>query len=199
MQCIKYTKWNVYIKYVVCYGMNTWCHLFWCPRDRGHIVFGLLCHSVILLFCPALYNLNLANNVWTMSAKALIFPLIRPSADTIIFYPVTLTLDFDQFFENFNLANNFCFKQWVLEIWYSTWIFPVIRPFRGYHYFSPCDLYLGVWPFFETLTLLITFEQWVLEIWYFTWIFPVKRHFRGYDNFFLATLILESEQFFLKT
>ena len=31
---------------------------------------------------------------------------------TIIFYLVTLTLEFDPFFENFNLANNFC--------WYLT-------------------------------------------------------------------------------
>ena len=27
--------------------------------------------------------------------------------DTIIFYPVTLTLEYDPFFENFNLAYNF--------------------------------------------------------------------------------------------
>ena len=58
------------------------------------------------------------------------------------------------------------FEQWVLERWYFTWVFLVIRPFRGYHYFWPCDLDLGVWPFFKTLTLLITFEQWVLELWY---------------------------------
>ena len=27
------------------------------------------------------------------------------------------------------------FEQWVLELHNVTWIFPVIRPFRGYHYF----------------------------------------------------------------
>ena len=41
------------------------------------------------------------------------------------------------------------FEQRVLEHWYFTWIFPVIRPFRGYHYFWPCDLDLGVWPIFK--------------------------------------------------
>ena len=38
------------------------------------------------------------------------------------------------------------FEQWVLELWFFTWVFPVIRPFVGYHYFLPCDLDLGVWP-----------------------------------------------------
>ena len=44
------------------------------------------------------------------------------------------------------------FEQWILELWYFTWIFPVIRPFRGYHYFLPCDLDLGVWPIFWTVS-----------------------------------------------
>ena len=40
------------------------------------------------------------------------------------------------------------FEQWMLEFWYFTWVFLVVRPFRGYHYFWPCDLDLGVWPTF---------------------------------------------------
>ena len=27
------------------------------------------------------------------------------------------------------------FEQWVLELWYFTWVFLVIRHFSGYHYF----------------------------------------------------------------
>ena len=27
------------------------------------------------------------------------------------------------------------FEQWVLELWYFTWVFLVIRPFSGYNYF----------------------------------------------------------------
>ena len=48
------------------------------------------------------------------------------------------------------------FEQWVLELWYFIWIFPVIRPFRGYPYFfTPSP-----WPwilthFLKTYTLLI--------------------------------------------
>ena len=73
------------------------------------------------------------------------------------------------------------FEQWVLELWYLTWVSLVIRPFRGYHYFWPCDFDLRVSPiFFLTLTLLITFKQWVLELWYFTWVSLVIRPFRGY-------------------
>ena len=39
------------------------------------------------------------------------------------------------------------FELWVLELWYFTWVFFVIRPFRGY-YFLPCDL--GVLPIFRS-------------------------------------------------
>ena len=39
------------------------------------------------------------------------------------------------------------FVQWVLQPWYFTWAFLVIRPFCGYHYFLHCDLDLGAWPF----------------------------------------------------
>ena len=82
-------------------------------------------------------------------------------------------------------------QQWELELWYFTWIFPVIKPFCGYHYFLPCDLDLGVLThFLKTLTLLITFEQWVLELWYFTWIFPVIRSFCGYHYFLPGDLDL---------
>ena len=49
------------------------------------------------------------------------------------------------------------FEQWVLELWYFTWIFPVIRPFHGFHYFLPYDLHLGVWPFFENFNLANNF------------------------------------------
>ena len=75
-----------------------------CPRDwrSGGILF-LSC----LLFCHSLWNFNLADNFWTESARALIFHMNIPRDKTIIFYPVTLTLGFDPFFENFNLANNF--------------------------------------------------------------------------------------------
>ena len=50
------------------------------------------------------------------------------------------------------------FEQWVLELWYFTWILPVIRPFCGYHYFWHCDLDLEVSPiFFDTFHLAYNF------------------------------------------
>ena len=66
---------------------------------------------------------------------------------TIIFYPMTLTLKFDPFLKTFTLL--ITLKRWELELWYYTWIFLVIRPFRGYYYFLPYNLDLGVWPIFE--------------------------------------------------
>ena len=83
------------------------------------------------------------------------------------------------------------FEQWVLELWYFTWVFLVIRPFCGYYYFLPCDLDFGVWPIFlKTLTLLKTFEQWVLELWYFTRVSLVIRPLRGFHHFWPCDLYL---------
>ena len=51
------------------------------------------------------------------------------------------------------------FEQWVLEFWYFTWEFLVIRSFRGYHFVLPCDLdfNLRVWPIFWKLYLAYNF------------------------------------------
>ena len=49
------------------------------------------------------------------------------------------------------------FEQCVLELWYFTWVFLVTRPFRGYHYFLPCDLDPGVWDIFENVNLANNF------------------------------------------
>ena len=155
------------------------------PRSkiRGHLVFVLsvilsLCtsNSVILSFCPPLWNFNLANNFWTMSARALIFhmniPCDRPFRGYHYFWPCALTLEFDRFFENFNLAYNF----WTVSA--KALIFHMNIPCDKNFSWVPLFFTLWPWPwsltqFLKTLTLLITFKQWVLELWYFTWIFPV--------------------------
>ena len=121
--------------------------IFYAPEieDRGAVVFVL---SVILSFCPPLWNVNLANNFWTVSARALIFHMSIPCDKTFpwipFFYPWPWSLTF--FFKTLTLQ--IAFEQWVLELWNFTWVFFVIRPFSGYHYFLPCDLDLGVWPIF---------------------------------------------------
>ena len=43
------------------------------------------------------------------------------------------------------------FEQWVLELWYFTWVSSHI-----YHYFLPCDLDLGVWLKKMKLTLVLS-------------------------------------------
>ena len=81
-------------------------------EDRGAYCFCPVCHSVIL---SSSLNFNLANNFWTVSARAFIFHMNIPCDNTFLwvplFYPVTLTLEFDPFFDNFNLANNF----WIVS------------------------------------------------------------------------------------
>ena len=109
-----------------------------------------------LKFDPFLENFNIAYNFWTVSARVLMLYMGIPCDKTFAWVPFFFTLfpsplSLTHFlnFENFNLSNNFW--QWVLVLWYFTWIFPVIRPVHGYYYVLPCDLYLGVWPIFRKL------------------------------------------------
>ena len=101
-----------------------------------------------------------------------------------IFYPVTLTLEFYLFLENFNLNYNF------LTVNAGAWIFYINILCDETFLWAPekkVNIHTHVsnlwpWPrnltyFLKTFTLLITFQQWMLELWYFTWIFPVIRSF----------------------
>ena len=123
---------------------NNW--IFMPPRSKigGHIVFVL---PVILSFCPPLWNFNLANNFWTVSARALIFHMHIPCDKTFPWVSIIFTLwpwpwSLIHFLKTLRLL--ITFEQWVLELWYFTWLFLVIRLFRGFIIFWQCDLDLGV-------------------------------------------------------
>ena len=146
-------------------------------------------------------NFNLVNNFWTVSSKALIFHMSIPCDKTFQWVPLFFTMwpwpsCLIYFLKTLNLL--ITFEQWVLELWYFTWVFLVIRPFSGYHYFftpwpwPSCLIY-----FWKLLTLLITFELWVLELWYFTWVFLVIRPIRWYHNFWPCDLDLRVRPIFM--
>ena len=116
------------------------------PRSKnggGGCVLFFSCLS----FCHSLWIFNLANNFRTVRARALIFNISISYDQIFPWFPLffTLTLEFDPCFENFNLA--ITFEQWVLELWYCTWVLLVIRPFRDIIIFYT-DLDLEVWPIF---------------------------------------------------
>ena len=77
-------------------------------------------------------NFNLPNSFWTVSARSLIFHMSKHCDKTFpkkqFFSPVTLTLEFDPFCLK-TLTLLITFEQWVLELWYFTWAFLVIRLF----------------------------------------------------------------------
>ena len=60
------------------------------PRSKigGHIVFVL---SVILSFCPSVWNFNLAYNFWMASTRDLIFHMCIPHHNTFPLVPKLLT------------------------------------------------------------------------------------------------------------
>ena len=62
--------------------------------------------------------------------------------DTIVFDPVTLTLEFDPFFENFNLANNFCTMSAITLIFHMS--IPCDKTFQWVPLFLPRNLDLVV-------------------------------------------------------
>ena len=151
--------------------LNT-CAIFKQPSIKGNIYFiffyrssmdvwdlklrGILFLSC-LSFCP-LWNFNLAtcNNFWTVSARALIFHTSIPCDKTFPWVPVLLFLTLWQWpwslaYFRKTLTLLLIFENWVLELWYFTWVFFVTRPFLGYQHFLPCDLDLRVWPIFWKL------------------------------------------------
>ena len=124
-----------------CDKTSQWVPLFW-PCDLDLVVW------------PIFENFNLANNFWTVSARALIFYMIIPCDKTFPWVPYFFTLwpwrwSLTHFLKTLNLL--IIFEQWVLVLWYFTWVFLVIRTFLGYHYFWTCDLDLWVWPIFWKL------------------------------------------------
>ena len=130
-------------------------------------------------------NFNLANIFWILSARALIFRMSIPCDKTFQWVPLFFTLwpwpwSLTHFLKTLTLL--ITFEQWVLELWYFTWVFLVIRPFRGYHYFLPCDLDD---PFFENFNLVITFERW--HFFKLILIFLLKRYFLGNNMYFFDT------------
>ena len=109
--------------------------------------------TLTLEYDPFLENFNLAYNFGTVSVRALIFHMSTPCEKTFKWVPLFLTLwpwpwSLNHFLKTLTLL--ITIEQWVLELWYFTWVSLVIRPFRGYHYFLPCDFDLGVWISFES-------------------------------------------------
>ena len=111
-------------------------------EDRGHIVFVL---SVILSFCPPLWNFKLADNFWTISARASIFHMNIPYDKTFPWVPLYLTLW--PWRLNFYLANNF----WTVSDRAS--IFHMNIPYDKTFPWVP--LYLTLWPWRLTRFLKI--------------------------------------------
>ena len=109
-----------------------------------------------LSFCPPLWNFNLANNFWTVSARALIFHMSIVSGKTFSGLPLFLTMwawpwSLTYFLKTLTLL---VFEKWMLGLWYFTWVFVVTDPFHGNHQFWSCDLDLGVWPTFRYFNLI---------------------------------------------
>ena len=139
-------------------------------------------------FDPFFENFKLANNLWTVCARVLIFHKSIPLMRALTFY---VSFPYDKTFSWFH----YCLPcDLGLGIWPIFWklnltnIFKTVSS-RGliFHVSVRCDktfpwipLFMTMWPwprsfthFLKILTLLITFEQWVLEFWYFTWVILV--------------------------
>ena len=86
----------------------------------------------------------------------------RRSGGVLVFLPV-----FHSVLLSETLTLLITFEQWVLELWYFTWIFRDKT-------FLWVPLFFTLWPWPWSLTHFLKAchkKQWVLELWYFTWIF----------------------------
>ena len=107
-----------------------------------------------------------SKSVWTVSACVYAFDMIIfsgnsfPWVSTFFFNSVTLIMESYYFFKTLTFLKTF--EQWVLKLWYSTWIFYETMHSPGNQHFWPCDL--DPWPltiFYKTLILLIFF--WIVS------------------------------------
>ena len=132
----------------------TW-KLFMIRPFHGYHFFATV--TLTLEFDLLFENFNLANNFWTVSARALIFQMSIPYYKTFLWVPLFLrhllwSWSLTYLLKTLTLLINF--KQRVLELWYFTWVLLLARPFRVYQQFWPCDLYFGVWLTFEYFNLI---------------------------------------------
>ena len=116
----------------------------------GQIVCVVFVPSVILSFWKYVWNLILANNSWTVRDRTLIFQRAFLLATSFRghqhFLPCDLDLEvWPTCIYNKAITLLITFEQWVLKLWYFTWVFYETRLFRGYRQIWPFDLDLGVW------------------------------------------------------
>ena len=75
----------------------------------------------------------------------------------------------------------------MLELWYFTWVFLVIRPFRGYHYFWPVTL---TWSLTHFLNCNLANNFWTVirpfRGYYYSWHCAIDLGDPFFENFNLA-------------
>ena len=166
----------------------------------GTIIFDPV--TLTFEFNPFFENFNLANNFWIVGARALIFHMSIPCDKTFQWVPLFLTLwpwpwSLTHFLKTLTLL--ITFKQWLLELWYFTRVFLVIRAFCGYNYVWPCDLDLGVWPIFKNFNLANNFWIVSARALIFHMSIPCDKTFPWVYHYFLScdlTLTLEFDLLF---
>ena len=97
--------------------------------------------KIDVLFRTGYFFIDIKRNKWFYQVKSIhdlfLCPRDRRSGG-ILFLSCLSSCHSVIFSETLTLL--ITFEQWMLELWYFTWVFLVIRPVRGYHYLLPCDL-----------------------------------------------------------
>ena len=128
-------------------------------------------------FCPvshSVWNSNLANNIWTVSDRALIFYTSNFSDN---FFSVCTNIWVWLIFDKFNLATLITFDKWVLELWYFIYVFLMKRTFN-----------FTQWPWTLSFAYFMKSART-----HFTWVFLVAfpLPFREYQHY-LSCVVLPS-------
>ena len=118
---ITFEQWVLELRYF------TWIFpVIRCFCGYHYYFFLFLPVTLTLELDPFFENFNLSNNFWTVSVRALIFHMSIPCDKSFLWVPLFFTLWL------WPLTLLITFEQRGLEFWYFTWVFLVIRPFRGF-------------------------------------------------------------------
>jgi hypothetical protein len=147
-----------------------------------------------------IWSTNHGSIFWMLCTRTLIFHMSVSSDKTFLWIPTDFTLwPWCLTYIRKTLTMLILFEEYVLGLWYFTWMFIVTIPCSGYQQV----LTLWPWPLcltylLKTLTLAVSFEWYVLWLWYCTWVFLETRPPHGYQQIWPCELDLDILPIYLK-
>ena len=132
-------------KFILAYEFEQWVLELWCFTWIFSVIWHFRWYHYFLLcyldLDPFFENFNLANNFWTVSARAFIFLMNIPCDKIFLLVLNHIALTFDLFFKK-KLTLVITSKKLILELSYCTWAFHLTR--SSYLYQDICFVTVNI-------------------------------------------------------